>query len=85
MYASPTSTATTGARAAAAAAASAAARRSQCCPACIVGSFLDRDKQKLLGVIEAGFGDLAPFNSLVRDLFAAAQEETALPIVPMVV
>ena len=31
--------------------------------------FLDRDRQKLLAVIEATFGTFSPFNKLVRDLF----------------
>ena len=32
--------------------------------------FLDIDRQKLLAVIEAGFGDLGPFNRLVRNVLA---------------
>ena len=35
--------------------------------------FKPKDKQHLLAVIESGFGDLVPFNRLVRSLF----EETA--------
>ena len=31
--------------------------------------FLDRDRQKLLAVIEATFGTFSPFNKLVRELF----------------
>ncbi len=30
--------------------------------------FLPKDKQKLLAVIEAGFGDMAPFNKVVRKI-----------------
>ena len=30
--------------------------------------FLRKDKQKLVSVIEAGFGDLAPFNRVVRTI-----------------
>ena len=32
-----------------------------------------RDRQRLLAVVEAGFGDLAPFNLLVRSVFADAR------------
>ena len=31
--------------------------------------FLDRDRQKLLAVIEATFGTFSPFNKLVREIF----------------
>ena len=31
--------------------------------------FLDRDRQKLLAVIEATFGTFSPFNKIVRELF----------------
>ena len=31
--------------------------------------FLPVDRQKLLAVIEAGFGSFAPFNTIVRDIF----------------
>ena len=34
--------------------------------------FKPKDKQHLLAVIESGFGDLVPFNKLVRGLFAEA-------------
>ena len=37
--------------------------------------FLDKDRQKLLGVIEAGFGDLVPFNALVRNILAAGEDQ----------
>ena len=36
-----------------------------------------KDRQKLLAVIEAGFGDLIPFNAAVRELLAG--ETTARP------
>jgi len=32
--------------------------------------YLDKDRQGLLAVVEAGFGTFAPFNKLVRDIFA---------------
>lgn len=32
--------------------------------------FLNRDRQNLLAVIEAGFGTFTPFNKLVRQVFA---------------
>ena len=32
--------------------------------------FLAADRQKLLAVIEAGFGDFRPFNEIVRGLLA---------------
>ena len=32
--------------------------------------FHDADRQKLYAVIEAGFGTFAPFNKVVRSLFA---------------
>ena len=32
--------------------------------------FLDRDRQKMLAVIEATFGTMAPFNSYVRQMFS---------------
>ena len=32
--------------------------------------FLDRDRQRLLAVIEASFGSFSPFNHLVRETFA---------------
>ena len=32
--------------------------------------FLAADRQRLLAVIETGFGNFAPFNSLVRSLFS---------------
>ena len=32
-----------------------------------------RDRQRLLAVVEAGFGDLTPFNLLVRSVFADAR------------
>jgi hypothetical protein len=35
--------------------------------------YLQRDRQHLLAVIEAGFGDLLPFNQSVRTLFAAVE------------
>ena len=31
--------------------------------------FLEGDRQKLLAVIEAGFGSFVPFNKLVREIF----------------
>ena len=37
--------------------------------------FLDRDRQRLLAVIEASFGTFAPFNSLVRNIFAEQLRE----------
>jgi hypothetical protein len=36
--------------------------------------FLNRDRHKLLAVIEAAFGTLTPFNKLVRSIFAAKIE-----------
>ena len=30
--------------------------------------FYERDREKLLAVVESGFGDLAPFNKAVREL-----------------
>ena len=33
--------------------------------------FLKRDREKLLAVIEASFGDFIPFNKIVRSIFAA--------------
>ena len=38
---------------------------------------LDDDRQKLLAVIEAGFGTFAPFNTLVQRIFADASEENS--------
>ena len=35
---------------------------------------LDTDKQRLLGAIEAGFGDLADFNRTIRDIFGSRPE-----------
>ena len=35
--------------------------------------FLDGDRQKLLAVIETGFGDLAPFNKVARGLLGAGE------------
>ena len=32
--------------------------------------YLDKDREKLLAVIEAGFGTFAPFNRIVRGIFA---------------
>jgi hypothetical protein len=32
--------------------------------------FLDRDRQRLLAVVEASFGTFAPFNTIVRGIFA---------------
>ena len=37
--------------------------------------FLHQDRQKLLAVIEAAFGTLAPFNKVVRSIFAGKLEE----------
>lgn len=37
--------------------------------------FLDGDRQKLLAVIETGFGSFAPFNLLVRGMFRGKMEE----------
>ena len=31
--------------------------------------FLDKDRERLLGVVEAGFGDFTPFNKIVRGVF----------------
>jgi tRNA U34 5-methylaminomethyl-2-thiouridine-forming methyltransferase MnmC len=31
--------------------------------------FLDRDRQKLLAIVETSFGTIAPFNALVRGIF----------------
>ena len=39
--------------------------------------FLDRDRQRLLAVIETGFGDFVKFNSIVRNVFAATVVEAA--------
>jgi len=46
--------------------------------------FLDGDRQKLLAVIEAGFGTFSPFNSLVREIFASklASHRTAASELP---
>ena len=33
--------------------------------------FLPQDRERLLAVIEAGFGSFVPFNRIVRGLFAA--------------
>ena len=41
-------------------------------------SFLDGDRQKLLAVIEAGFGAFAPFNKMVREIFQAKMDEAAV-------
>ena len=45
--------------------------------------FLARDRHKLLAVIEYGFGDLRPFNRIVRKLLAKQMEmatsNTGLP------
>ena len=41
--------------------------------------FKPKDKQHLLAVIESGFGDLVPFNKLVRNLFE--ETSTAKPTV----
>ena len=38
---------------------------------------LDDDRQKLLAIIEAGFGTFAPFNALVQRIFADASEENS--------
>ena len=35
--------------------------------------FLAADQEKLLAVIESGFGSLAPFNSLIRGVFRDAR------------
>ena len=37
--------------------------------------FLPKDKQKLLSVIEAGFGDLRPFNRVVRAILKERIDE----------
>jgi len=37
--------------------------------------FLKRDREKLLAVIEAGFGDLKPFNKIVRGILAERRVE----------
>ena len=46
------------------------ARKAQC--------FLPKDRQHLLAVIEAGFGDLVPFNSIVRSALASASERSGV-------
>ena len=38
--------------------------------------FLKRDREKLLAVIEAGFGDLYAFNSMVHGLFPEGKSKT---------
>lgn len=39
--------------------------------------YLPQDRQKLLAVIEAGFGDLVPFNRVVRGLLSGEHEKVA--------
>ena len=43
------------------------ARRARC--------YLPRDRHKLMGVVEAAFGDLRPFNRVVRSIFRERTEE----------
>lgn len=38
--------------------------------------FLDRDRQRLLAVIESGFGDLVPFNRAVRGILSSTVSVT---------
>ena len=40
--------------------------------------FLDRDKQRLWAVIEAAFGNFAPFNKIVRGLVAEKLDKAVL-------
>ena len=40
-------------------------------------AFKEEERQHLLGVIEAGFGDLEVFNSLVQSLFESLRQEHA--------
>ena len=49
--------------------------------------FLRSDRERLLGVIEAAFGDCTPFNALVRDIFTSegkVEEGGELSIAPVV-
>ena len=41
--------------------------------------YLQRDRQHLLAVIESGFGDLKPFDKLVRGVFSHAAGEQSKP------
>jgi hypothetical protein len=40
--------------------------------------FLDGDRQRLLAVIEASFGTLAPFNTMVREIFVDSLNRISL-------
>ena len=40
--------------------------------------FLDRDRQKLLAVVEASMGDFTVFNQIVRDLFEKRAHKAVL-------
>ena len=49
--------------------------------------FLDRDRQRLLAVVEAGFGDFKEFNTRVRAIFAArvvSRQPTVMLAIPSV-
>ena len=39
--------------------------------------YWDKDRQKLLGVIETGFGDLKPFNKLVHDILRMGESQSS--------
>ena len=41
--------------------------------------YLDRDRQRLLGVIEAHFGTCAPFNAVVRRIIAERLDSHTAP------